>query len=295
MEFGFQTFSIEGTDNEVEDPYGEELNVWVGSNYRMGKQNSDSAALGYDFTSYNLTLGADAFITENWLLGAVLDYSTTDADFDEDAGNTELSSYSLAGYAKYIEGQFFWDNILSLSLNEFAVKREVGAANSGMKSNPDGMVYSLSSQIGYEFEGENTYFTPIFGMSYSHSQVDGVDESGSVFAVTADDQDHDSLLTKLGFRTGLMGIMGDEDYYILELRAYWFHELMDTDRDLSAKFNAGGNNFDVSGVESDGDIFVFGLGWKYEYDTAEFKIDYDYEMSDSYTGHKLGVSWVIRF
>ncbi|MCM8531095.1 MAG: autotransporter domain-containing protein [Lentisphaeraceae bacterium] len=298
MQFGFQTFSLEGPEgpeNEVEDMRNEELNVWVESNFRTGEQDSDGATLGYDFTNYNLTIGGDAYITDSWILGGAFDYSTTDADFDEDAGTTEMTAYSLAAYGKYVDGSFFWDNILSLSLNEYDNEREIGGTNTKIDSDADGMIYSLSSQVGYEFEGENTYFTPIAGMSYSHSQVDGVDESGSVFAVTTDDQDNDSLRTKLGFRTGLMSLMENEDYYILELRAFWYHELMDTDRDLGAQFNAGGTEFDVAGLEADSDSFILGLGWKYEYDTTEVKVDYDYEMSDSYNAHKLGVSWVIHF
>ncbi|MCM8536900.1 MAG: autotransporter domain-containing protein [Lentisphaeraceae bacterium] len=298
MQFGFQTFSLQGPggpENEVEDLRDEELNVWVESNFRVGEQDSDSAALGYDFTNYNLTIGTDAYINNNWILGGAFDYSSTDADFDEDAGTTEMTAYSLAAYGKYVEDSLFWDNILSISMNEYQNEREIAGTNTTIDSDSDGMIYSLSSQVGYEFEGKNTYFTPIAGLSYSHSQVDGVSENGSVFAVTTDDQDNDSFLTKLGFRTGYMSLMEDEDYYILELRAFWFHELMDTGRDLGTRFNAGGSGFDVAGIEAENDTFVMGLGFKYEYDRTELKLDYDYEMSDSFNAHKLGVSWVIHF
>jgi outer membrane autotransporter protein len=283
-----------GPEHEAEDIYGNDFNLWMDTNYKTGEQDDDDLAIGYDFNTYNFTIGGDMFVAD-WLIGAAISYGDTDVEYNSNSGESEVSSYSIAGYAKYSQDEFFWDTTLSLSISDMDNERTVNNTDSSMDSSSDGLIYSLSSQIGYEFQAETTYFTPIAGLSYTKSQIDGVNESGSIFAVTTDDQDYDSVQSKLGFRTGLMNIMDNEDYYILEMRAFWYHEFMDTDRDLNARFNAGGDSFNVAGIENETESFLLGLGWKYEFDNTELKVDYDYEMSSGFTAHKIGVSWVLRF
>ena len=163
-----------------------------------------------------------------------------------------------------------------------------------MDSDADSMIYTLSSQIGYQFEKEDLFFTPIVGLSYSMSSVDGIDEDGSIFAVETDDQDYDSLLSKLGFRTGFIKVMNDEDFFTLEFRSFWYHEFMDTERDLDARFTSGGTEFNVDGIENEEDSFTAGLGFRYDFGSSEVVVEYDYEMSSDFEAHNIGLSWVIR-
>ena len=220
LQFGLKSFTLvgpNGPEGQIEE-LGNIWNMWVDTNYRQGELDSDGNSHGYEFDGYNFSIGGDISVNSDWKIGTAFSYGQADVEYNNNTGESDVDSYSLAGYAKFTQDQFFWDSILSLSMGEADTERNVNGTNSDIDSDADSMIYSLSTQIGYQIEDDNTFFTPVAGFSYSQSSVDGVDESGSVFAVQTDDQDYDSLLSKIGFRTGFLSIMEDEDFYTLELK-----------------------------------------------------------------------------
>lgn len=281
----------EGPDNE--EQYGYRL--WTDVNYKTGEQDMDGLALGYDFSNYNFSIGTDKEF-QNWLIGVAGTYSTTDISYDENGGETEAESFSLGLYSKYFDQAFFWDNYLTVSFSDLSNDRQVNAGQTTtIDSSSDALVWRLGTQVGYKFESDSFYFTPVGGISFGQSSIDGLSESGSVFAVETDDQDYMSLQHKIGFRTGIYNVLEGEDFYTVEFRAFWHHEYLDTDRDVNARFVGGGSEFEVTGIEADADIFVFGLGVMFDIGNTQIKFDYDYEMSSSYKAHNLSLNWVMKF
>ena len=255
----------------------------------------DGMALGYDFTNYNFSIGTDKEF-QNWLIGVAGTYSTTDVSYDENGGETDSESFSLGLYSKYFDQAFFWDNYLTVSFSDLSNDRQVNAGQTTtIDSSSDALIYRLGTQVGYKFESDSFYFTPVGGISFGQSSIDGLSESGSVFAVETDDQDYLSLQHKIGFRTGIYNVLEGEDFYTVEFRAFWHHEYLDTDRDVNARFVGGGSEFEVTGIEADADIFVLGLGVMFDIGNTQIKFDYDYEMSSSYKAHNLSLNWVMKF
>ena len=129
---------------------------------------------------------------------------------------------------------FFFDAMIAYSRSEIDTTRKInlGGITSKAKSTTNGNMATLGFQAGLNYGGDSFYFSPIYGLSYTKSIIDGFTEKGSSLAMKIDEQDYDSLLNKLGFRTGFIAFAENEDnaYWTCEFRAFYLYEMLDTDR-----------------------------------------------------------------
>lgn len=176
---------------------------------RMGELRTSPEGIGswariygseQEYGSQNLTakntsvqIGADTDIGNGWKVGAAFTY--TDGSADYDLGDADNKAYGLGVYGTWMaeNGQFV-DLIAKYSRLDTDFKLE------GMNGSSDNNAFSVSAEYGWHLRlGEFGFFEPQAEVTYGYIQGDKFHTSNGV---EIDQDDFESLIGRIGFRTG---------------------------------------------------------------------------------------------
>lgn len=176
---------------------------------RMGELRTSPEGIGswariygseQEYGSQNLTakntsvqIGADTDIGNGWKVGAAFTY--TDGSADYDLGDADNKAYGLGVYGTWMaeNGQFV-DLIAKYSRLDTDFKLE------GMNGSSDNNAFSVSAEYGWHLRlGEFGFFEPQAEVTYGYIQGDKFHTSNGV---EIDQVDFESLIGRIGFRTG---------------------------------------------------------------------------------------------
>jgi outer membrane autotransporter protein len=112
-------------------------------------------------------------------------------------------------------------------------------------SAPEGNEGVANLDGGYDFHAGALTFGPLAGVQYTHLTVDGYNESGSIANLSVNEQNSDSLRSRLGGR--LSYAFAQHGISLTpHLEATWQHEFMDQSRGITSQFNSfGGGSFSI--------------------------------------------------
>jgi outer membrane lipase/esterase len=106
-------------------------------------------------------------------------------------------------------------------------------------SAPEGNEGVANLDGGYDFHRGALAFGPVAGLQYTHLTVDGYNETGSVADLGVNDEQTDSLRSRLGGRISY-AFSRDGVNFTPHLDATWQHEFMDQGRGLTSQFEGTG-------------------------------------------------------
>jgi outer membrane autotransporter protein len=114
-------------------------------------------------------------------------------------------------------------------------------------------------------------------VQYAHLTVDGYNESGSIADLSVNEQDADSLRSRLGGR-----ISFEFSHYGINftphLDASWQHEFLDQGRGITSQFNGGLGSFSVQTTNPSRDSALVDLGLDAEINqTVTAFADYEFQ------------------
>ena len=140
-----------------------------------------------------IQVGADYRINNHWIVGGAFSYTDSDADLVK--GQAKGDSYSLAAYATYIaEGGSYLDLIARYGY----LDNEMTSGN--MSVDTQSNAFSLSVETGHMFRiMEQAYIEPQIEVTYGFISGDDATASNGV---RLDQDDFQSLITRVGVRTG---------------------------------------------------------------------------------------------
>lgn len=167
----------------------EGLGAWAriyGGEYEWGTTNN------VEMTSTTIQAGADGRIG-SWIIGGALSY--TDSGFDIGNGQGDGDMYDLALYAsRLFDGGSYVDIIGRYGI----VKNDITAGN--MAIDTSSSAFGIGIEGGHQFRFlQQAYIEPQIELSYGFVAGDSDTASNGV---TVDQDDYQSLVTRVGFRTG---------------------------------------------------------------------------------------------
>ena len=175
-------------------------------NINFGDKDATRNGSGFDYTTINLTIGADYRLRDDLILGGSFSYSDVNADFDE-GGGMDVESWSISGFGSYFIGeQFYLDVLATYGENDLDISRHItfDAAMGGLdrraNSDTDGSQYSISVGTGWDFTPGKWTIGPHGGLNYTELQTDPYTETGAGgLNLSVERQNATSATMNLGF------------------------------------------------------------------------------------------------
>ena len=240
---------------------------------RMGELRTSPEGIGswariygseQEYGSQNLTakntsvqIGADTDVGNGWKVGAAFTY--TDGSADYDLGDADNKAYGLGVYGTWMaeNGQFV-DLIAKYSRLDTDFKLE------GMNGSSDNNAFSVSAEYGWHLRlGEFGFFEPQAEVTYGYIQGDKFHTSNGV---EIDQDDFESLIGRIGFRTGFHF---PKDKGLIYARVSGLHDFKG-DFDSTATLMSDRSIYDNIG-EDLGDTWVeFGIGANFNWTPSTY-------------------------
>ena len=241
-----------------------------------------------DYTTGSVMAGVDYRLDDHFTVGALFDYSHTDATLDGNGSKATVDSYAPGVYASYVDKGWYGNALLMYGYNSDTEDRNItipGIAGVNHGAADGGQVTSNFTG-GYEFKHDDFKFGPIATLQYVHLNVGSFQESGPT-SLSIGHEDDDSLRTQLGFEVRYstqshtpLGTMTFTPHF----QATWQHEYMDNSDGINSQFNsgAGGGSFVVAGQKPERDSAFLDLGLDAEVaKNATLFIDYQAQAGQS--------------
>jgi uncharacterized protein YhjY with autotransporter beta-barrel domain len=216
-------------------------NVWGAYSHDWQDYNGEDSLSDFDGDTDAFTAGFDWRVAPAWILGIVLDGSSS--DFDGDHGDSEMDSFRGAIYGTWGESRgVYSDFLVGYGTHDMDMSRSYRGILAGLSG--DGSTDASSIQalwtVGYTMGEDSFKHGPFAGLEYQNVDVDSFDESGPLpFSMGSYDVE--------SFR-GLIGYRLDAIYD--RVRPYasiaYAHEFEDDGVDANANF--AGNSFSVNGA-----------------------------------------------
>ncbi len=277
-------------------------NVFVAGDVVLGQDFSDpETGLGHDdSTTGGVRLGADYAVTPHLRVGALFDYSHTDATLDAQNSSATVDSYMPGAYASYAENGWFANAIGTYGFSSYTQARNVsipgfdGTANSAPTG--DEIIGDLDG--GYDFHSGRWTFGPTAGLKFVHLDVNGYSETGLPAADLAVNRDEaNSLRGRIGGRVSYayhsVGMI-----FTPHLDASWQHEFMDPSRGITSQFSGvDAGTFDVTTQNPSRESALVNLGMDTQVDqTFTVFVNYTVQAAqDNYFGQAVQAGVKIGF
>jgi uncharacterized protein YhjY with autotransporter beta-barrel domain len=220
--------------------------VFVSGNGQYVDLPGTSAAPGYHFHNSGATVGVDKLIRTNLAFGFTADYAGTLASLPND-GEVKVDGGRGGIYGTWFTGEDYVQGSFGGGYNHYRTSRvSVGGTASGSTGG-----YEIDAMLGggHDFRQGDLLFGPALNAQYTHVQVNGFTESGSLAPLQLEDNRSDSFLTRLGAHIGYDWKL-PEVTLRPDLQVAWQHEYLDQDRAISSRMaNGVGNIFTVNSPE----------------------------------------------
>jgi outer membrane lipase/esterase len=207
------------------------FNAWVTGDVSWLKMTNYPGFPDDPGTPVAMTAGFDYRLTREWLVGAALSTGTTRQTFSLDRGHFTQSAFTASFYAAYLDGPFWANVVASVGTLQNAVNRSapIGITVQQNNGDTDGSQFSLALQTGYNFIYGPLTHGPLAGILLQRIHIDGFTESGSFTSLAFDEQKRNSAVTEVGYQATF-----DAGKWRPFVRAAWYHELVSTDRLVTA-------------------------------------------------------------
>ena len=219
--------------------YTDPWNFFVRGNVILGQGFSDADVSHFDDNSESVVLGTDYRITPHFLVGLTAAYGHTDVTLDDSGSSATVDSYSPGLYASYADKGWYANLSGDYVHNAYTQSRVISFLGQTATSAPEGNEGVANLDGGYDFHHGALTYGPIAGIQYTHLTVDGYNEGGSVADLSVNEQDDDSLRSRLGGRICYAFSEGGVSLNP-HLDATWQHEFMDQSRGITSQFGGAG-------------------------------------------------------
>jgi uncharacterized protein with beta-barrel porin domain len=193
----------------------------------------------FDDNTESVVLGTDYRFTPNFLAGLTLGYGHTDVTLDDNGSSATVDSYSPGLYASYADKGWYADFSGSYTHNAYTQSRVIAFLGQTANSAPEGNEGVANLDGGYDIHQGSLTYGPLAGIQYTHLSVDGYTETGSLANLSVNEQDSDSLRSRLGGRVSYAFCKYGMTL-TPHLDATWQHEFMDQSRGITSQFDDTG-------------------------------------------------------
>lgn len=176
------------------------LTLWTGGSINSGDRDGRSGSAGFDFQTSGISAGADTRVNQSFAFGAGIGYGHDTTDVGHNDTRSHGESYTLAAYASYHPGQYFFvDGLLGYQLLSFDSRRYVTANGAMVQGDRDGKQWFASLSVGGDYQHDRLSVSPYARLDLARATLNGYTERGdAIYALRYDDQDVDTTTASLG-------------------------------------------------------------------------------------------------
>ncbi|MGC4071979.1 MAG: autotransporter domain-containing protein [Nibricoccus sp.] len=207
--------------------------------------------------------GFDYAFGEKLVVGAFVDYQTTDFDLDVAGGLSTAESITGGLYARHTRGKLNATATAFAGMDEYESKRSIVRTRLGSwaLAETDGTRYGASVTAAYDIATPFFDITPTVGAQWLSWDAKAFTETGSNGAnLRVKYQSEASLASRVGFR-----IARSFDIQAGTLRPFvnfaWQHEFKDGERNLSAELFGSTFAIKAPGIDANGFRVDAGVDW----------------------------------
>ncbi|CAM4355540.1 putative Ig domain-containing protein [Stenotrophomonas lactitubi] len=176
------------------------LTLWTGGSINSGDRDGRSGSAGFDFQTSGISAGADTRVNQSFAFGAGIGYGRDTTDVGHNDTRSHGESYTLAAYASYHPGQYFFvDGLLGYQLLSFDSRRYVTANGAMVQGDRDGKQWFASLSVGGDYQRDRLSVSPYARLDLARATLNGYTERGdAIYALRYEDQDVDTTTASLG-------------------------------------------------------------------------------------------------
>lgn len=256
------------------DPFGERWGLFVTGHYATGDRDATTLEPGYDFDTYDVTLGVDRRVGGGFF-GLAGGFRNAQSDLHVSAltpvagpGELEVDGTTLSLYGGVGLGDaWLLDGTVSFTTDDFESATPVRYDIAGhpvsqiavAETEGDELVASVG--LGFDRPSGGFSFQPALRLTYTDAQIDGYTEQfvtgpgsaldpvtgqpfGHGMELAVDEQSIESLISTVG-ATLAWNVGTGWGVLVPQLRANWHHEFEDDARAIVTRFAATPSNISV--------------------------------------------------
>jgi uncharacterized protein YhjY with autotransporter beta-barrel domain len=275
--------------------------AWASGTVTLADESTTATGPGFNYTTGRPTIGADYRVSNHLAVGALLNFSTTGANF-ADGSRLGVQTGLAALYSTWSDGPWYINGLAGGGISSYDNQR-VTIPGAVANSHPDGDEVLADLTGGYDFKlGGGWKVSPEGGFLYTHVTQNGYSETGAgAFDLTYADQNIDSLRSKLGFHV-TDNFTWDRIAFTPQFRASWYHEILDDSRGVTTSLGGAPalGSFVVQTNSEGRDFAIVGAGLSAT--PAElsgdvtFFVNYDAQVGqDNYISHTVNGGLRVNF
>lgn len=267
---------------------------WFTPVYGEGDVDGDGNASGMDYHYAGLSLGVDQQLNADWLLGAALSYTQSDARFA--AGSTDMDGVEAALYSRWDKDAFYLQGYSGLGWYGSDSERRINVGGrQTAESDYDTTAFFAGIEGGHSFVfKQKRMLTPYIGLDYAYSDRESFSESGAGAAnLDVSGESLESIQSRAGLRFEQFLSSAANRSLVWHLNAAWLHEFGDDKARTQAGFvNNRFASFEVDGADMDRDRLLLGTGLAMALgERATLSFAYEGEFSDTEQDQQISASY----
>lgn len=260
-----------------DDALGSAWSGFLNFSYGTGNRDQTERSNGFDYDSYNVTLGGDYRFSSSFVVGAALNYYKVDSAFDNEptvaGGDLDTDGWGGTVYGTYYGERFYIDGLAGYAVSDYDIHRNIyiasnNAAVDSIAATAEGSTksadYAASIGAGGYFGSGGFGWGPYGRLTYTRVNIDSYQEEGAEQAglnLNVDKQDWTSLISALGAQ---FSFTFSQSYGVIapQLRLGWIHQFENDSQDIVATYTADPRQYALVATtdEPDRDYAEVGLG-----------------------------------
>lgn len=278
----------------------DKFSVWVNAEGNRTEQDADGTAPGYTLTSWGGTLGAGMQVNQQLTLGLALTAMSGNLKSDgPDRLKGDMETTYLSAFAQYRSSAWNHSFIATVGTMDTDYDRTVNHAAGSYTADgdTDGTAFGLMYELSREFALSSTSsISPVFNISYRHTDVDGYSERNSDAAVSVDDQSLDTVTVGLGARyEATVGQQTLNRACAFEARALAKYDFGDRQNDTEVSFIGQATHANIESAELGAFGVELGAGIAVPVGPGSIFADGSVELRSEYTNANATVGYKIQF
>lgn len=302
---GRDTITIQSTDEKgspvsIEESKPHSFRVWVNAESNRAEQDADSTAAGYTLSSWGATLGAGMQVNDKLTVGLALTSMFGDLKSDgPDYLEGDMDTSYVSAFAGYNSGKWSHALIGTAGVMEADMNRRVSHAAGSYSTygETEGMGLGIMYEVSRAFALKNgSSISPMFNISYRHTEVDAYNESNSDAALNVDEQSLNTVTLGAGVRYNV--VVGEQTLNrpcSVHTRALAKYDLGDRTSETTVGFIGRSRRAHIESAELGAFGVELGAGVSVPVGCGSLFADGEVELRSDYTNFNATVGYQLTF